>query len=72
MGKAFYLIELLDNYGVAMPALKRIKMSDLRERVKKVRGRGVVRDNAKSQQKPEEDIYKLELETLYMIGAPAC
>jgi hypothetical protein len=55
-----------------MPALKRIKMSDLRERVKKVRGRGVVRDNAKSQQKPEEDIYRLELETLYMIGAPAC
>ncbi len=55
-----------------MPALKSIKMSGLRERVKRVRGRGVIRDNFKSQQELEEDVYKLELETLYMIGAPAC
>ncbi len=55
-----------------MPVLKRIKTSGLRERVKRVRGHGVMRDNFKPQQKLEEEVYKLELETLYMIGAPAC
>jgi len=58
-----------------MPALKRIKMSGLRERVKRAKNHRIISDNFKSQQKLEEleeDAYKLELETLYMIGAPAC
>ncbi|MDT7888472.1 MAG: hypothetical protein RQ885_05800 [Desulfurococcales archaeon] len=56
-----------------MPALRRIKISDLRKRGRRIRDSVITKGTPESiRNSKEEDLHRLELETLYMIGAPAC